>query len=149
MILPVKFSRNRGGEGEAGGGGGGGRDFCSKIKKVRSLFYTVPYSIYCKRVSGYPLYFSQQTVYDFTHQKSMNKFHFLRSLLQISCFEKFPNVQRKTPVHLCWSVFSIMLEAGRYFSVKFLKFLRMPLFSQNTSDGCFCNFQINDFTFSF
>ena len=47
LILPVKFSRNR------------GEISVSKMEKLGLTFYTVPYSIYCKRVSLYLLYFSQ------------------------------------------------------------------------------------------
>ena len=41
--LPAKFSRD--------GGGGGGWNSVSNIEKVGLVFYTVPYSFYCKRVS--------------------------------------------------------------------------------------------------
>ena len=38
-----------------------------KTEKVGLVFYTVPYSFNCKRVSVYLHYFSQYGVYDFTH----------------------------------------------------------------------------------
>ena len=63
----MKLSRNSGGGVRVGGGGGvrvgaGGGErgiSVSKMEKFGLVFYTAPYSIYCKRVSVYLFYFFQ------------------------------------------------------------------------------------------
>ena len=57
----------------------------SKIEKVGLVFYTVSYSFYYKRVSLFLLYFPS-LLYSW---KSINRFHFLRSVLQNRCSQMF------------------------------------------------------------
>ena len=117
----------------------------SKMEKVGLVFYTVPYSFYYKRVSVFLLCFPS-----LLHSwKSMTKFHFLRSVLQNRRSRMF--TQENTCVGVSFN------KVANQKSCRFIKkgllniceIFKNTFFSQNTSGGCFCNFQVNDFIFSF
>ena len=117
----------------------------SKIEKVGLVFYTVPYSFYYKRVSLFLLYFPS-LLYSW---KSINRFHFLRSVLQNRCSQMF--TQENTGVGvLIKFLIKLQTRSPAALLKRFAKFLRTPFFTKHIRcGGCFCNFQVNYFIFSF
>ena len=127
-------------------GRGGGRFLFPRWKKLGWYFTLrhIPFTV--KEFQYTSFTFLSNQCKTSLIKKAWINFIFLGLCFKLGIYKNFWKFRWK---HLWWSLFLIMLQAGRCFPVKFLKSLRMPLFPQSTSNGCFCNFQVNEIIFSF